>query len=475
MSNKFWMGSDESYEAALQAIVKCEDYKSSHPKADYGEEDNPDASPYLSVVDNVGIVTVQGSLLDGEYGVMGTWFGITGYGDVQKALVAAVRNSDVKSILLVIKSGGGAVSGVSETAKFIESVDKVKPVIAYSPSTIASAALWMGLAARETYISSTTVAGSIGTITVMASRYKQLQTDGIDTEVIRSGKYKALGNSAEPISDLAKEETQKTVNYLSDVFLSYVADRRKVSKVSADTKFGQGRTFIGQQAVAVGLVDGISSYTQAFVSAKSRAVPDNSRRVVGATIETVPNTVDNANQLEGNLMHIPTTEQLAAMAAGVDLNEATLQDAPVSADSGETVETLNMQIAEANEKLKLVTENLVAITAESEIFKSTSAKLQETLDAQAEVVAGLTDIVKATVKTMALPFNLEVGTLAELAGQELLAKHKEVSDLFKSKIKAGGVAATTRETKEEAEKPNQMASVNPLFLAAAQLNSRKGK
>ena len=478
--NKFWMGTEDSYESSLIALAKVEDYRTKNPKAAMGEdEDNPDRSPYLSVVDGVGIVTVNGSLLDGEFGILGSWYGITGYGDIQKAMVAAVRNADVKTIFLVVKSGGGAVSGVSETAKFIENVDKVKPVIAFSPSTMASAALWLGLGAREIYVSNTAIAGSIGTITVMASRYRQLQEDGIDTEVIRSGKYKALGNPAEPLSELAKEETQRTIDYLGDLFLGYVAERRGVNKIAADTKFGQGRTFVGEQAVAVGLVDGVLSYTQAFLTSKSKVVSDNSRRVVGATIDAGENTDHNAKQLEGKPMHIPTPEELAAMAAGIDLKAETpakSADLPEGEAAATSAEDAAAALATANEQLAEVTASLATATAELETFKATAETLQATLDSQAEAVAGLTDIVRATIKTMSLPFNLETGALAELTGTDLVAKHKEISELFKSKVKAGGVAADTRETKEEAEKQTQTATVNPLFLAAAQLNSRtKGK
>jgi signal peptide peptidase SppA len=484
--NNLWMGTVDTYEAALAALIKCEDYRAKNPKASMDDESDPDYSPYLSVVDGVGIVTVNGSLVDGEYGVIGTWFGITGYGDIQKALVAAVRNADVKSILLVVKSGGGHVAGVSETAKFIENVDKVKPVIAFSPSTMASAALWLGLGARETYVSNTAISGSIGTITVMVSRYRQLQEDGIDTEVIRSGKYKALGNPAEPLSELAKEETQRTIDYLGDLFLGYVAERRGVNKIAADAKFGQGRTFVGEQAVAVGLVDGVTSYTQAFLTSKSKVVTDNSRRVVGATIDAGGNTDDNAKQLEGKPMHIPTPEELAAMAAGIDLKAETpakpaeLPNGQVAAASTEeaaaAVPSAEEALATANEQLAEVTASLATATAELEAFKTKAETLQATLDSQAEAVAGLTDIVRATIKTMSLPFNLETGALAELAGTDLVAKHKEISELFKSKVKAGGVAAATRETKEDAERQTQTATVNPLFLAAAQLNSRtKGK
>lgn len=473
MSNKYWMGSEDTYEAAMAAVAKCEDYRSKNPQASCpGEEDDPDESPYLTVADGVGIVTVNGSLMDGEYGIMGTWYGVTGYSDIQKALVAAVRNADIKSILLVVKSGGGSVDGVSETARFIESVDKVKPVTTYSPSTMASAALWLGLAARETFVSSTTIAGSIGTITTLYSRYRQLQEDGIDTEVVRSGKYKALGSPMEPMSDLAKEDTQRTVDYLADIFLSYVAERRGVSKVSADTKFGQGRTFIGEQASAIGLVDKVSTYTQAFLAAKARAVPDNSGRVFGATLVSVEKTAHNTNQLEGNQMHIPTQEELAAMSAGIDLKASTEtataastasteQPATTAAQEAPTVEALTAQIAELQAAQTASSEALATVTAEAETFKATAATLQANLDAQAEATAGLTEIVRATIKTMSLPFNLETGTLAELTGTDLVAKHKEISELFKSKVKAGGVAAPAKQAKAPES------AMNPIFAEQA--------
>jgi hypothetical protein len=140
------------------------------------------------------------------------------------------------------------------------------------------------------------------------------------------------------------------------------------------------------------------------------------------------------------------------------------------------VETLTAKLAEAEQAQAGTVKALADVTAEAETLKATAATLQATLDAQAEATAGLTEIVRATIKTMSLPFNLETGALAELAGTDLVAKHKEISDLFKSKVKAGGVAAAARESKEAAEKQTQTATVNPLFLAAAQLNSRtKGK
>jgi hypothetical protein len=168
------------------------------------------------------------------------------------------------------------------------------------------------------------------------------------------------------------------------------------------------------------------------------------------------------------------------MAAGIDLSTATETAAETQAtgeqpENTATVEDLQAKLQEATAKSAEVTASLATVTAEAEAFKATAETLQATLDGQAEALAGLTSIVQATIKTMALPFNIEVGALAELTGTELVAKHKEIADLFKSKVKAGGVAAATRETQEEATQQTQSAHANPLFFAAAKLNSRKGK
>lgn len=489
--NDIWFGTESSYFEAKSSLEKYEaKIASVGLKTDLSNdtEDNGTTSPYLSVVDNVGIITIQGPLMDATFGYWGPMFGITGYGDIQEALVAAVRNPDVKSIMLTIKSGGGSVSGVSETAKFIQNVDAVKPVVAFSPSTMASAALWLGVAARETYASTTAIVGSIGTIMVMMSRYEQLKMDGIDAVVVRSGKFKALGHPAEPISDAAVQGAQDQADYLSSLFLGYVADRRGVSAKAADVKFGQGREFIGEQALAVGLIDGIKSYTEAFMTSKSKIIPDNNSGVVGATINERTTNADNANQSEGTDMpnpHLPSPEELAAMAAGVVLEDASTEQVKqpnASTPEQPATEQVDAEAAQpkvAEEDKTAETQALIdaanaaqaEATAKFDAAQAEIAGLKATIETMQVTANSMSDILRGTIKTMSLPLNMGTDALAELNGDALCAKYTEVSDLFKAKVKAGGVTAATRQQRED--KP-QAAVLNPLFVAAAQLNS-KGK
>jgi signal peptide peptidase SppA len=469
--NEIWLGTEASYREGLEALKKYEAAQASTTiKADSGSDDCE--SHYLEVIDGVGIVTVQGALYDATFGLVGKWYGITGYGDIQQAMLLAVKDPEVKSILLVIKSGGGSVNGVNETAQLIANVDKVKPVTTYSPSVMASAALWLGLAAREAYVSDTCIAGSIGTIAVMRSYAEQLKEDGVDARVLRSGKYKALGNPSEPISELAVEKLQEQLDYLTGIFLSYVAERRGVKKSIADASFGQGREFIGSQAVDIGLVDGVRTYATAFEYAKATAPADNKTRIVGSAVANIQATLDNPTQLPGNSMttHLPTAEQIAAMAGISAETPTTAPTAPVvespapdaSAADVTAIAELSASVSDLTAKLQASAEETATLKAQVETLQASAAQSAETLAG----LPGLTNIVADSIKSMAVALNLQVGDTGTLNPEALAAKHAEVSTLFRSKFKVGGVAATSVSTPEEPPK----AVVNPLFLAAAQLN-----
>lgn len=481
--NNIWLGSEETYLEAQAAHNRYLEHIQANGinarvKACDDEDDDDkwdDQNPITEVVDGVAIITIEGSLLDGKFGMFGRWFGIVGYGDIQEALVNAVGNGNIQSIMLVIKSGGGAVSGVQETADLIRSVDAVKPVSTFSPSTMASAALWLGVAARKVSAGGTAIVGSIGTLTVVASQARALKERGIDAQVVRSGKYKALGHPVDELSEEAIAEAQSKIDYLADMFLSYVADRRGIAKGAADTRFGQGRTFVGQQAYGVGLVDEISTYSEAFVKAKAAAGTDNRPKFFAGVQQTGEISADNPTQAKGNNMpHIPTPEELAAMAAaGIAVESDAAAEAAVAAAAATGGQAAtggdNPDDPDADDS-SVTAEVHAAVVAEVATLTAALAEAQANLeqaktDAAAQVAqfSGLADIARNAIKTMAVATNNAVN-VAEIPVEKLAATHAEMSEAFKAKFKVGGVAATNTQ-----EKPTKVAAVvNPLFAHAAQ-------
>ena len=500
-STNLWLGSQTSYEAVLEARENA--------LAKLGSSDNMPAMPMLlSVQGNVGIIDIQGSLVNGNAGYL-SYFGITGYGDIRDALTAAVQNPEISAILLNIDSGGGAVAGVHETAQLISRVNKVKPVCSYTGGTEASAALWLGSSARTSFAAETALVGSLGILMVHAERSKQLEEDGIKVTVIRAGEEKALANPYEPLTKEAKAALESKAQAIYDVFLGHVAEQRGVPNATADAKFGQGKEFIGKDAVTAGLIDSIGTLEDAYMKASklgekvakkspaqntgSPTIPNmmmksqtettltaNMSVVLGDTLVVADSTGDNAPITEGTPMPKPLTqEQLIAMAAGVQLEEASTEttttastDAtttttePAATPATEITATLESKPSEVQVLLEaqLKTAQAELLTAKMEAKAAT-----ESLAAASPQLEALATIARSSIKTMTIALGGKAESIDAMSAADVASEHSRVAEVFKTKFKVGGVAATS--TVEE-PKPVTKAKVDPLFLSAVQSLSK---
>lgn len=460
MFENIWLGTQASYEV-FEAAKKSE-----KPTDPYG------LPPLMSVQDGVGIIDIQGSMVPGHAGFMRI-FGAIGYADIQDAMLEAVADKSVNSILLNIDSGGGAVAGVNDAAKMIAAVNKVKPVTTYTGGTMASAALWLGSSAGKMFASETAIAGSLGVLMVHASRARQLENDGVKVTVIRAGTHKALMNPYEDLTEEAMKEAQAKANALYDVFLSHVAESRGMSLTAADAAFGQGKEFVGKQGVQAGLIDSVGSFTDAFMYAKSLKSSANKSTVRSAA--GVPTGVQADNQAqEGTPMSKPITpEYLAALAAGVDLEDAPGAEA-LAAEAAAKAEADALAAAEAEAAAAAAVPTVESLQAELESAQaSATSALAEVAAFKAQVEeltasqAGLLAFARNSIKAMSVPLNLEAAAVAD---SEVLAEHARVSELFKTKFKVGGVTAAKPDV--ETAKP-VAALVNPLFVHAVKSSQSK--
>ena len=186
---------------------------------------------------------------------------------------SALADSRVKGLVLSIDSPGGSVFGMAELAAAVHEAAKIKPVVAVSDGSIASAAYYVGSAANAVYLSGPVVhAGSIGIV----SRLGISQANPESMEFTR-GKYKRGGiNGAQPDSEyLAYYEAQ--LDHLYTVFVDAVAQHRGVSSDDVLAHMADGRTFIGQQAIDAGLADGFAT-VDAIVEAMATHPAQYSKR-----------------------------------------------------------------------------------------------------------------------------------------------------------------------------------------------------
>lgn len=443
LDSKFWAGTEQSLERFL-ASEKL-DVSAMQP------QDQEDGPPRLFAQSgNVGVITIAGSLVNND-SWMNAFMGRTSYGEIRDALVHAASDPNIGAIVLDINSGGGAVSGVSDTADLIKKIDKgVKPVHTFSDGMMASAAYWLGSSARSVSVGQVTEAGSIGVITVHREMSKAMEMDGVKATVIKAGDHKGNGNPYEPLSDKAREEIQGQLDHMYTLFMGTVAENRGMSYPVADSKMGQGRTFIGTQAVEAGLADSVTTF-DAVVS-KAQGEIDARKKVPQY----------GANFQKGTPMKVALTEQqIAAMAEA-----GALADAVGSIATSETVVT---DAASVEAKSETQTEPVQAKTTEAPelvaFLKTSLAEAQATnvdltvqlrdAKSQAEAMtathAALRSIAAASVDRLKVALGGTPGGADALSDTALLAEHATLRAQFESKFKAGGVAAVSATAQSDAK------------------------
>lgn len=260
---KIWAGTHDSLDILLDAMASAY----AMVEARGTSRDPFELPPLVEVKDGVGIVSLKGPLVSGSAGFM-RLFGITGYADFQEALLEAATDKSVKSLMLDVSSPGGAVEGVDEASDMLKQVAALKPVLTYAGGNMLSAGYWLGSGGSRRLASRTSMVGSIGVVVTHIERSRQLEKEGITPTIIRTGKWKALGGPYEPLSDLAKAELEALAQDINQIFEARVATNLNVSQRQVHDKMGQGRQFMGAKAQEIGLVDGIASFQEAFMTAK---------------------------------------------------------------------------------------------------------------------------------------------------------------------------------------------------------------
>ena len=200
----------------------------------------------------VAVVHISGTLVHADPGG-----GDTTYSDAATAVRAAATDPAARAVILRINSPGGTVAGVEELVGAVRYAGK--PVYAYTDAVMASAAYWVGAQALGVGAARTAQVGSIGVVATHADFSKLMDRVGIKISYITSGRYKAMGNPAEPLGDEARGYIQERIDAVYRVFLGDVAGARGLALDSAEA-WADGRVFPADAAKAAGLVDRVEGF-----------------------------------------------------------------------------------------------------------------------------------------------------------------------------------------------------------------------
>ena len=479
---KVWAGTEASLHAALDA----EEARATRMAAGERLGDKDREASRLLAIDDAGVATIsiKGSLTNDGDSDWNEWMGMTGYPEIRDAMISAATDTSVQHIILDIDSGGGAVSGVDDTAKLIRLVhDNVKPVTAFTDGSMYSAAYWLGSSAGEVYASKAAGMGSIGVIATHMERSEMLKEAGIGVTVVRAGKYKALANGVEKLTEEGKAQIQAGVDAAYKIFVGHVAEVRGKSYEFADSVMAQGREFYGQAGADAGLVDGIKSFDQVMSDVKRNFVDPSIKSAYTPGKQTSGLRVEKDNGENGMGMKVRkalSEQDIAALAAGATLEASQAPETDAQSEVEVAAQVAQVEGAEASNEgvsqeaekatevdasagaLKFMAEQLKAAQDDLVASKIEASKLKDKLEMLEAVVEPLKDIAAKAVNNMRVALGGSLIDMSASSPAQILAEHVSVSASFASKFKVGGVSATNVE--EQVKKPavgaSHMARVN---------------
>ncbi len=342
-----------------------------------GSSRRADGSASLSrTVDGTAIIPVLDTLVN-----RGAWLdsrsGLTSYEGIAAQLRAAGSDPEVRSILLDISSPGGEAAGMAGLADLIRSIRQTKPVTAFVNDMAASAAYGIASAANEIVISPTSIVGSIGVVMLHADRSGELAAQGVKPTLIFAGSHKVDGNPFEPLSDAVRADLQASVDAHYRQFLDTVAAGRG-SKLTADmARATEARTFIGAEAVRLGLADRIASFDEVLASLLQTTRPSGRNARKGGISMS---TEEMAVATEAAPAAPIATNEPARLAAPAPQPAARLEEAVAAARLEERARIraiVNSEAAESRkaQALMLATETSLSV---SEAEKILTASPKET-------------------------------------------------------------------------------------------------
>lgn len=174
----------------------------------------------------------------------------------------AKNDKDIKGVLILVDSPGGAVAPSVELAHAIKELKAVKPVVVYASGVIASGSYYASIWADKIIANPGSMVGSIGVIMQGLNLQELMQKIGVSTQTIKAGKYKEMGTADRKWFDYEEKQLQSVIDDTYNMFVGDVASARKLDPKNS-TLFADAKIFTSKQAKEVGLVDEVATITTA--------------------------------------------------------------------------------------------------------------------------------------------------------------------------------------------------------------------
>ncbi|WGI16746.1 S49 family peptidase [Methanonatronarchaeum sp. AMET-Sl] len=189
--------------------------------------------------------------------------------EAEEYLDKVIANDRYKAVVFEINSPGGSPYKSKDIGDKIEEMDKF--TIACIGEVGASGAYWIASACDVVFAEKLSTVGSIGTLSVRPDFSELLKKLGIDVDVESKGRYKEFGMPFSEPTDEEKEVREKVLNNINNMFIEHVKKNRKIED---DGDVFEGKVYLGDEALEVGLIDRIGGRKEAIELAKKETGQD---------------------------------------------------------------------------------------------------------------------------------------------------------------------------------------------------------
>jgi protease-4 len=192
---------------------------------------------------------------------------------LKEELTKAGDDPAIKAVVLRINSPGGTVTASDilyhELRLFKER--KHVPVVASIMDVGASGGYYVAMAADTVVAHPSSVTGSLGVIMLTLNAQGLLEKIGLEARAVVSGPRKDMGSPFRAMTEEERAIFQGLIDSFYQRFLGVIKEGRPNLSAETIRKLADGRVYSGEQAKALGLIDGVGYLDDAVTLAKQSA------------------------------------------------------------------------------------------------------------------------------------------------------------------------------------------------------------
>lgn len=210
-------------------------------------------SDSLIYKERVGFMTIEGMMSDAAFYV--------------KHIRRFAKSSDIKGLLIKVNSPGGYPGTAQAVFQELQKFAAEKPVVVFIENMAASGGYYAVCCADKIIATPSAVVGSIGVYCELPNFKELLDLWKVKFRYVQSGEYKTAGS---PVSELSEKELQYLQDLSNDTYDQFVHDVAAGRSLdpAEHAIWANGKTMTGNKALALNLIDGLGSWSDALDAIK---------------------------------------------------------------------------------------------------------------------------------------------------------------------------------------------------------------